>query len=72
MDMVYGVDPSDTDTYLDLWQKFIIRWNQLLPEVPLYSNVYYTVYPEWLQGYEQSSMWEFNQAILYASVANAE
>ena len=72
MDMVYGVDPSDTDTYLDLWQKFIIRWNQLLPEVPLYSNVYYTVYPDWLQGYEQSSMWEFNQAILYASVANAE
>ena len=72
MDMVYGVESGDDETYLDLFQQFIIRWNELLPEIPLYSNVYYTIYPEWLVGYEQDSMWEFNQAILYASIPTAE
>lgn len=72
MDMVYGVDPSDREGYLDLWQKFILKWNELLPEIPLYSNVYYTIYPDWLEGYSQSSLWDFNQAILYASIVNAE
>ena len=45
------------------------RWNELLPEVPLYSNIYISVYPDWLQGYEQDSYWDFNQAILYANIA---
>ena len=72
MDMVYGVEAGDDETYLELFQQFIIRWNELLPEIPLYSNVYYTIYPDWLTGYEQDSMWEFNQAILYASIPTAE
>ena len=72
MDMVYGVESGDDETYLELFQQFILRWNELLPEIPLYSNVYYTIYPDWLVGYEQDSMWEFNQAILYASIPTAE
>ena len=70
MDMVYGVEAGDNATYLDIWQKFIKRWNELLPEVPLYSNIYISVYPDWLQGYEQDSYWDFNQAILYATIAD--
>ena len=72
MDMVYGVDPSDREGYLDLWQQFILNWNELLPEIPLYSNVYYTIYPEWLEGFTESSLWEFNQAVVYASINGAE
>ncbi len=72
MDMVYAVAPGDDAGYLDLWQQYIIRWNELLPEVPLYSNQYYTVYPTWLENYVQSSYWEFSQAVVYASIANAE
>ena len=72
MDMVYGVDPSDREGYLDLWQQFILKWNELLPEIPLYSNVYYTIYPEWLNDFVESSLWEFNQAIVYASIEGAE
>ena len=71
-DMVYGVEAGDDATYLDMWQKFMDRWNELLPDVPLYSNIYYTVHADWLEGYEQSSYWDFEQAILYASIANAE
>lgn len=69
MNMVYGVESSDREGYLKLWQDFILKWNELLPEIPLYSNVYYTIYPDWLEGYEQSSLWDFNQAILYATIA---
>ena len=72
MDMVYGVDSSDSAKYLDLWQKYILRWNETLPEIPLYSNVYTTIHADWLEGYTQSSLWDFNQAVLYASIANAE
>ena len=72
MDMVYGVDPSDREGYLDLWQQFILKWNELLPEIPLYSNVYYTIYPDWLNDFVESSLWEFNQAIVYASIEGAE
>ena len=72
MDMVYGVESGDDETYLKIWQDFIIRWNELLPNLPLYSNVYYTIYPEWLEGFEQNSLWGFEDAILYASIPTAE
>lgn len=67
MDMVYGVEPSDEATYLDLWEKYIIRWNELLPMVPLYSNIYVTVYPNTIDNYAEDSFWGFGRAILYAN-----
>lgn len=67
MDMVYGVEPSDEATHLDLWEKYIIRWNELLPMVPLYSNIYVTVYPNTIDNYAEDSFWGFERAILYAN-----
>ena len=72
MDMVYGVESTDTEGYLKLWQDFILRWNELLPEIPLYSNVYYTIHADWLKDFQESSLWEFQQAVLYASIEGAE
>lgn len=69
MDMVYGIESDDTEGYLNMWQQYILRWNELLPEVPLYSNVYITMYPDWLEGYTQDSFWDFQKAILYCTVA---
>ncbi|MBO6053796.1 MAG: ABC transporter substrate-binding protein [Clostridia bacterium] len=66
MDMVYGVDGGDYATYLDYWQKFVTRYNELLPQVPLYSNVYHTVYPNTIKNYQEDSFWGYSQAILYA------
>lgn len=67
MDMVYGVEPGDEATYLSLWEKYIIRWNELLPMVPLYSNIYVTVYPNTIDNYAEDSFWGFERAILYAN-----
>lgn len=68
MDMVYGVDSTERDKYLDLWTQFIIRWNELLPEIPLYSNIYYTIFRDDLVDYEANPFWSFEQAIVYASI----
>ena len=69
MNMVYGIESDDTEGYLSVWREFIARWNALLPEVPLYYNVYVTKYPDWLEGYTQDSFWDFQQAIVYCTVA---
>ncbi len=36
-------DPSDDEAYLQAWFEFQIRWNELMPEVPLYSNEYFDI-----------------------------
>ena len=72
MDMVYKAAPGDDAAFLDYFQKFIIRWNELLPEIPLYCNDYHTFFPSWLKNYNESSLWDFQRAILYASIENAE
>ena len=72
MAMVYGVEPGDEATYLSLWEKYIIRWNELLPMVPLYSNIYVTVYPNTIDNYAEDSFWGFERAILYANWVGAK
>jgi len=66
MDMVYGVESGDNEAYLKVWCEYVKRFNELLPEVPLYSNVYITLFPENLKGYTQDSFWDFQKSILYA------
>ena len=70
MDMVYGVEAGDDETYLEIWEQFIQLWNELLPEVPLYSNIYVSVFPDWLEDYEQTSYWSFENAIVYAKIVD--
>jgi len=57
MDMVYGVESGDNDKYLKLWLQYVERWNELLPEVPLYSNDYHDVYADKFDHYDVSSYW---------------
>ncbi len=72
MNMVYDAAPGDNESYLKYYQEFILRWNALLPEIPLYCNDYHTFFPSWLKDYNESTMWDFQQAIVYASVEGAE
>lgn len=67
MDMVYGVEAGDEAKYLEIWEDYIIRWNELVPMLPLYSNVYVTVYPNTIDNYVEDSFWGFDRAILYAN-----
>ncbi len=66
MDMVYGVDASDKESIMSCGLSRLDSWNDLLPEVPLYSNIYYTVFIDSLKGYEQNPIWGFENAIIYS------
>ncbi len=72
MKMVYEAAPGDNETFLKYYQEFILRFNELLPDLPLYCNDYHTFFPSWLKDYNESTMWDFQQAILYASIEGAE
>ena len=73
MRMVYDESViGNEEAYLDLWASYIERWNYMLPEIPLYSNVYITALPTWVEGYEQNALWGFASAILYCSIPTAE
>lgn len=72
MDMVYKAAPGDDAAFLDYFQKFIIRFNELAVELPLYCNDYHTFFPSWLKNYNESSLWDFQKAIVYASIEGAE
>ena len=68
-DMVCGVAEGDRAGYLKAWQDYIVLYNELLPELPLYVDRYATVYTADLQGYDQDTFWGFQNAVLYASIA---
>ncbi|MBQ9544513.1 MAG: ABC transporter substrate-binding protein [Clostridia bacterium] len=68
MDMVYGVESGDKDQYLKIWVDFIDEWNDYLPEIPLYSNVYYDIMSSKIKGLECNALWSFEQAVVYAWV----
>ncbi|BCK00566.1 ABC transporter substrate-binding protein [Anaerocolumna chitinilytica] len=66
-DMVL-VDPADKTTFESKFEDFIIRWNELLPDLPLYSNQYHDFYNAKLQNYNPNGIWDMKYAILYANV----
>ncbi|MBR4192891.1 MAG: ABC transporter substrate-binding protein [Oscillospiraceae bacterium] len=68
MNMVYGVEAGDSEQYLKLWVDFIDEWNDYLPEVPLYSNIYYDVMAAKIHNLECNALWDFQQAVVYATI----
>lgn len=41
---------DEDDVYAEWWKYYIARWNEKLPEIPLYSNEYYDVYNSAIKG----------------------
>lgn len=58
--------PTDLPAYMQKWLAFQQRFAELLPLIPLYSNVYYDFYSQRLQGYEIASQTGWGYAIPYA------
>ncbi len=58
-------------TYVERWLAFQKRFAQLMPMVPLYSNVYFDFYPNDLQGYNIAEYASWALAIPYAYIADA-
>ncbi|MGI6467309.1 MAG: ABC transporter substrate-binding protein [Sphaerochaetaceae bacterium] len=61
-------DPEDLKGWVEKWITFQKRWNYLLPDIPLYSDVYHDFFNPRIVGYDSDSTWDFRYAIIRASV----
>lgn len=68
-DMIYGVESGDDDAFEQLWFDYQKEFNATLPETPLYNWTYCAVYNNKLEGFQETNIWSFEFAILYATVA---
>lgn len=60
---------GDDEAYAKNWFGFISYWNELIPEIPLYSNDYHDFYTSKLHDYESDGYnWDVSQSIIYANM----
>lgn len=59
-------EPEDDYEYVVRWIAFQERYNEVLPTIPIYSNIYYDFYSDTLQNYYPSAHVTWTQAILSA------
>ena len=62
------LDPEDRDGFKAKFVEFITRWNELMPDIPLYSNLYHDFYNDKLKNYDTNSLIRIDTALLYAYV----
>ncbi len=63
-----ATEPGDTEAWDAKWLQFQKRWNQLLPDIPLYSDDYHDFFTPRLQNYTPDGLWTWENAILYAEL----
>lgn len=54
--------------FANAWLQFQIRWNELLPSVPLYSNEYYDAVNNRVKDLQTTPTWGWARAIIRATV----
>ena len=57
-------EPGDIFTYVEKWIRFQERYNEVLPAIPIYSNIYFDFFTEELQNYLITAHVTWSQAIL--------
>ena len=67
-------EPGDIFEYVSKWVSFQERYNEVLPTIPIYSNIYYDFYNQYLQNYLITGQVTWSQAILpaYFALQNME
>ena len=59
-------DPGNVYEYVGKWIAFQERYNEVLPTIPIYSNIYFDFYTSQLQNYYITAHVTWTQAILEA------
>ena len=62
-------EPGDIFEYVSEWVTFQKRYNEVLPTIPIYSNIYHDFYNKYLQNYFITGQVTWSQAILPAYFA---
>lgn len=63
-----NIDSDDYELWLEQWQQLQLRWNTILPEIPLYSDEYHNFYNSKIKDFEPEGLWGWSYAILYSRV----
>lgn len=71
MDM-RSINSDDQSGYIDKWKLFQARWMELMPNAPIYCNVYFDVCKTTLYGYSSYAQYGLAQAILYTTATEPE
>jgi peptide/nickel transport system substrate-binding protein len=61
-------EPGDNEAFKKKFVDFVVRWNELLPDLPLYSNIYHDFYNAKLKNYNVTAIFDLADAIVYAYV----
>lgn len=69
-DMVYKA--TTKEEFKQYFVDYIVRWNEVLPEIALYSNLYHDVYNSKIVGYEVNPDWGVANAIVYCSIKDVK
>ena len=59
-------EPGDEETYTERWLELMKRYSDVLPTLPIYSNIYFDFFANDLMDYEPNAHWSWTSAILYA------
>ena len=67
-------EPGDIFEYVSKWVSFQERYNEVLPTIPIYSNIYFDFFNQYLQNYYITGQVTWSQAILpaYFALENLE
>ena len=65
-------EPGDVLTYLQNWISFQERFNEILPMIPIYTNVYFDFYTEVLRNYTIGENTGWGEAIVGAYMSDEE
>jgi peptide/nickel transport system substrate-binding protein len=68
MEKMRSLDPTDKETYAEYWLEYQIRWNELLPVLPIYSNEYFDVFNARVSGLATTPTYGWARAILDVTV----
>ena len=61
-----STEPGDLLTFEQRWISMQERYNEILPTMPIYSNVYFDFHTDWLQNYYPNAEYSWPVALLYA------
>lgn len=60
---------GDDEAYGEAWLKFIQKWNELVPEVPLYSNEYHDFFSSRVHDWDEDGYNnDYSSAVVYANI----
>ena len=71
-DTLRHVASGDVEQYDAKWLLFQQRWMEMMPNAPIYCNVYCDVCPATLYEYNAHAQYGFASALLYATYTEPE